>query len=100
MNLHLDGADSPARISLDGPMGDSELLRFSSENKGLRVERDKTGEIIVTTPAGNRTGMKSLYIGRMLGSWTEEDGRGMRSIRTWASRCQMGRCLFLMLHGC
>jgi Uma2 family endonuclease len=76
MNLHLDGADFPVRISLDRPMSDSELLRFSSENKGLRIERDKTGEIIVMTPTGNRTGMKSLYIGRMLGNWTEEDGRG------------------------
>jgi Uma2 family endonuclease len=76
MNVTLDESRFPLRIVPDSPVSDEELLRFSSANKGLRVERDKTGEIVLMTPTGNRTGMKSLYIGRMLGNWTEEDGRG------------------------
>jgi Uma2 family endonuclease len=76
MNLAFDSSHFPVRISLGRPVSDGDLLRFSSENKGMRIERDKTGEIVVMTPTGNRTGMKSLYIGRMLGNWAETDGRG------------------------
>jgi Uma2 family endonuclease len=76
MNLTLDSAHFPFRIMPDSPVSDSDLLRFSSANKGMRIEREKTGEIVVMTPTGNRTGMKSLYIGRMLGNWAEADGRG------------------------
>jgi len=76
MNLTLDSAHFPFRIVPDHPVSDGELLSFSAANKGLRIEREKTGEIVVMTPAGNRTGMKSLYIGRMLGNWAEVDGRG------------------------
>jgi Uma2 family endonuclease len=76
MNVTLDESHFPVRIVPEGPVSDEELLRFSLANKDLRVERDKTGEIVLMTPTGNRTGMKSLYIGRMLGNWTEEDGRG------------------------
>jgi Uma2 family endonuclease len=76
MDVTLDGSQFPVRLSLGSPVSDEDLLRFCSANRELRVERDKTGEIIVMTPTGNRTGMKSLYIGRMLGNWTEEDGRG------------------------
>jgi Uma2 family endonuclease len=76
MNLALEGLTFPVRILPELPLSDEDLLRLSSANKGLRIERERTGEIVIMTPTGNRTGKKSLYIGRMLGNWADEDGRG------------------------
>lgn len=57
-------------------MSDEELMRFCAENDFLRVERDANGEILIMTPAGNRTGKMNAAIIMALGAWAESDGRG------------------------
>ena len=57
-------------------MSDDDLLRFCAANEILRVERDPNGEILIMTPAGNRTGRKNTAIISALDGWAEADGRG------------------------
>jgi Uma2 family endonuclease len=66
----------PLRFRPETPLSDDELMRFCAANDTLRVERDANGEILVMTPAGNRTGRKNTAIISALDHWAEEDGRG------------------------
>jgi Uma2 family endonuclease len=76
MNLALTGVPLPLRFRLETPMSDEELMHFCAANEALRVERDANGEILVMTPAGNRTGRKNVYLLQTLGAWADQDGRG------------------------
>ena len=58
-------------------MSDEELMRFSRENRTLRMEREANGEILVMTPAGFGTSKMNQRIGRFLDEWAEADGRGV-----------------------
>ncbi len=76
MNLSLTGVPLPLRFTPDTPMSDDELIRFSTANEALRVERDANGEILVMTPAGSKTSKMNMRIARLLDEWAEADGRG------------------------
>ncbi|WP_084079926.1 Uma2 family endonuclease [Edaphobacter aggregans] len=76
MNFTLSGMPVPLRFRPETPMSDEELMRFCAENDGVRVEREANGEILVMTPAGNRTGRMNAAIIAALGIWAERDGRG------------------------
>jgi Uma2 family endonuclease len=76
MNFALAGVPLPLRFRPETPMSDDELMRFCAANDALRVERDANGEILVMTPAGNRTGRKNTAIISALDKWAESDGRG------------------------
>ncbi len=76
MNLAIADAPLPLRLRPATPMSDDDLLRFCAANEILRVERDPNGEILVMTPAGNRTGRKNTAIISALDGWAEADGRG------------------------
>jgi Uma2 family endonuclease len=76
MNFNLAEMPLPLRFRPQTPMSDDELMRFCAANDDLRVERDANGEILVMTPAGNRTGMMNAAIIVALGSWALSDGRG------------------------
>src|ERR1035441_9537612 len=76
MSLALNEIEPPVRLRPDPPMTDAEFMRFCAANEPLRFEREPDGEILVMTPAGNRTGKKNAYIVHVLGIWSEADGRG------------------------
>jgi Uma2 family endonuclease len=76
MNFALAEMPLPLRFRPETPMSDEELMRFCAANDALRVERDANGEILVMTPAGNRTGRKNTAIISALDGWAESDGRG------------------------
>ncbi|WP_263365030.1 Uma2 family endonuclease [Edaphobacter bradus] len=76
MNFNLAEMPLPLRFRPETPMSDEELMRFCAANDDLRVERDANGEILVMTPAGNRTGRMNAAIIMALGAWAEIDGRG------------------------
>jgi Uma2 family endonuclease len=76
MNFVLAEMPLPIRFRPQTPMSDEELMRFCAANDFLRVERDANGEILVMTPAGNRTGRKNTAIISALDKWAESDGRG------------------------
>jgi Uma2 family endonuclease len=62
MNFALAEMPLPLRFRPETPMSDEELMRFCAANDFLRVERDANGEILVMTPAGNRTGRMNALI--------------------------------------
>jgi Uma2 family endonuclease len=76
MSFALTGISLPVRLRPETPMSDEDLMRFCAANETLRVERDANGEILVMTPAGNRTGMRNTAIIAALYAWAEQDGRG------------------------
>jgi Uma2 family endonuclease len=76
MNFALAEMPLPLRFRPETPMSDEELMRFCAANDALRVERDANGEIIVMTPAGNRTGRMNALIIAALTTWAESEERG------------------------
>ena len=82
MNVVLSSLSLPIRLRLDAPISDDDFVRFSRENRPLRMEREANGEILIMTPtSGIRTGNKNLRIGRLLDEWAERDGRGTDRMR-------------------
>jgi len=76
MEFALSSLALPLRLRPELPMSDGELLRFSRENRPLRMEREPNGEILIITPAGFRTSKMNQRIVRFLAEWAEADGRG------------------------
>ena len=76
MNPVLAGVRLPFRFRPETPMSDEDLMLFCAANDIARIEREVDGEILVMSPAGNRTGRKNAAIIRALDAWAEEDGRG------------------------
>jgi Uma2 family endonuclease len=76
MSLALNEIDPPIRFRPDPPMTDEKFMRFCAANEPMRFEREPDGEILVMTPAGNRTGRINARIVQVLGNWSDLDGRG------------------------
>jgi Uma2 family endonuclease len=76
MKSTLAGVRPPFRFRPETPMSDADLMRFCAANDIARIERDATGEILVMSPAGNRTGRRNAAIISALHTWAQKDGRG------------------------
>src|ERR1700723_833494 len=76
MNPALAGKRPPFRFRPESPMSDEDLMRFCAANGIARVEREVNGEILVMSPAGNRTGRRNAAIISALDTWAQKDGRG------------------------
>jgi len=76
MNFALQEIPLPVRFRPARPMNDDELMKFCAANDALRVEREANGDLLVMTPAGNRTGKKNTAIISALDIWAQTDGRG------------------------
>src|SRR5580704_550147 len=76
MNSALAGKRPPFRFRPETPMSDEDLMRFCAANDIARVEREVDGEILVMSPAGNRTGRRNAAITSALDAWAQQDGRG------------------------
>jgi Uma2 family endonuclease len=76
MNSALAGKRPPFRFRPETPMSDEDLMRFCAANDIARVEREVNGEILVMSPAGNRTGRRNAAIISALDIWAQQDGRG------------------------
>jgi Uma2 family endonuclease len=55
---------------------DDWLLALSSRND-LRLERTAEGDLEIMPPTGFTTGNRNMKLSARLGSWTEQDGRGL-----------------------
>jgi Uma2 family endonuclease len=62
-------------LTMTKPVTDEDLLELSRLNPGYQFERDARGELIVT-PTGSEGGGREAELGRQLGNWAEQDGRG------------------------
>src|ERR1017187_8246069 len=76
MGLTLNEIAPPVRLRPDPPMTDAQFMSFCAANESMRFEREPDGEILVMTPAGNRTGRKNAYIVHILAAWSDLDQRG------------------------
>ena len=55
---------------------DDEFFDFCQQNRDLRIERTCTGEVIIMSPTGARTGMRNSEINFQLQSWNKQHQRG------------------------
>jgi Uma2 family endonuclease len=76
MTSALAGMRPPFRFRPETPMSDEDLMRFCAANDIARVEREVNGEILVMSPAGNRTGRRNAAIISALDTWAQNDGHG------------------------
>jgi Uma2 family endonuclease len=77
MQFALANLELPARIRLERPLTDEELMRFCAANEMVRVERDANGELIVMSPSGSGTGQKNSELNYQLTAWARETSSGV-----------------------
>jgi Uma2 family endonuclease len=77
MQFALANLELPARIRLEHPLTDEELMRFCAANEMVRVERDANGELIVISPSGSGTGQKNSEMNFQLAAWARETNFGV-----------------------
>ena len=58
-------------------MTDEQFFQFCQENRDLRIERNKFGEISIMPPAGSETGNRNFNLAGQLYVWSEKDGTGI-----------------------
>jgi Uma2 family endonuclease len=58
-------------------MTDEQFFDFCQENRDLRIERNRFGDISIMSPAGSETGNREFNIALQLGIWSEKDGTGI-----------------------
>lgn len=76
MSWAIQEVDLPVRLRPSSPMSDDELMAFSEANRPCKVERLRSGEILVMTPGGYRNNRREAYVVHELFAWAERDGRG------------------------
>lgn len=64
-------------VSEIGPLTDDALLRLCVANRDLRFERTSAGNLIVMSPTGGRSGLRSGRLFYALARWNEETGLGL-----------------------
>ncbi|QHT68662.1 Uma2 family endonuclease [Rhodocytophaga rosea] len=60
-----------------GQLTDEQLFAFCQENRNLRFERTREGEIIIMSPTGGETGNRNIKIAARLELWNEEARLGI-----------------------
>lgn len=66
-------------IDFDGwlkPMDDDEFFEFCQRQRGLRIEMDRYGEIIIMPPTGGETGRINFRLIARFAVWVDADGTG------------------------
>lgn len=58
-------------------MTDEQFFEFCQINRDLRIERNKSGEILIMVPTGSESGNREVSILGQLWVWTEQDGTGI-----------------------
>lgn len=65
------------RIPPSMQMTDDDFFEFCQVNRGLRIERNKFGELVIMPPTGSETGNREGNIFGQLWVWSEQDGTGI-----------------------
>ncbi|MEH2170500.1 MAG: Uma2 family endonuclease [Nostoc sp.] len=58
-------------------MTDEQFFEFCQVNRDLRIERKKSGELVIMPPTGSETGNREVNISGQLWVWSEQDGTGI-----------------------
>ena len=56
---------------------EEQFFAFCQQNRDYRINRNSTGEIIVTSPSGSETGNRNFDLTVQLGIWIKKDGTGI-----------------------
>lgn len=67
----------PAVVRTARRISDDELLELCAANDAVRIERTPSGELLMMTPVGGKTGNREGFLFRELDLWVERSGRGI-----------------------
>ena len=76
MTLNLDGLAAPIFLRPFAPLTDEELMRFSVDNRGYKIERNAQGEITILSPVGGIGSNHEGYVYGEFYTWTRQDATG------------------------
>ena len=65
-------AYGPLEINFRAKMSDEEFLQFCQDNRDLRIERDKNGNVIIITPVSFNSGWQETEIISELREWNKK----------------------------
>ena len=65
------------RMPPDVQLTDDQFFEFCQLNRDLRIERSKTGELLIMPPTDSETGNREGNLFGQLWMWSEEDGTGI-----------------------
>jgi Uma2 family endonuclease len=69
---------SPLTIKLDPlTLSDKQFYQLCQNNRDLRFERNRQGDLMIMPPTGGETGNRNAKIIVKLGIWTEQNGTGI-----------------------
>ncbi len=71
-------------------MTDDEFFDFCQINSELRIERNKSGELLIMPPTGSETGNREGNIFGPLWVWAEQDGTGLAFTSSTGFKLSMG----------
>ena len=58
-------------------LSEDQFFALCQLNRGLRIERNAEGELLIMPPTGGGTGRRNAEITRQLGNWAVRDGTGL-----------------------
>ncbi len=58
------------------PISDNQFFEFCQQNRDLRIELTKEGELVVMSPAGGGSSYRNAEITYQLKNWSKQDGSG------------------------
>ena len=67
----------PPTLQLTIELTDEQFFQLCQNNRDLRFERTKLGELIIMPPTGGETGRRNARITQCLLNWADTDGTGI-----------------------
>jgi hypothetical protein len=67
----------PLTLQLTIELTDEQFFQLCPNNRDLRFERTKLGELIIMPPTGGETGRRNARITQRLLNWADTDGTGI-----------------------
>lgn len=67
----------PPTLELTIALTDEQFFQLCQNNRDLRFERTKLGELIIMPPTGGETGRRNARITQRLLNWADTDGTGI-----------------------
>lgn len=93
MTINLDGLAPPIALRPSVSLSDEELMRFSSDNKGCKIERNHRGEITIMSPVGGIGSAHEEYVSGEFYIWTKQNGTGKMFSPSGGFNLPDGSCL-------
>ena len=93
MPLNLDSLATPISLRPSVTLSDEELMRFSADNKGYKIERTNRGDITIMSPVGGIGSSHEEYVSGEFYSGNKKDGSGKSFSPSGGFNLPDGSCL-------